>query len=75
MIRTPLISMQFRKWIVPNSLIFFFPHEKFGDCSDEPDVTWRLENRGTSEIKETPQRVISDLCLLLVEVWNEIGTG
>ena len=59
-IRTPLISMQLRKWLILNSL-FFFPLEKFGDCSDEPAITRRQESGGISEIKETPQRVISDL--------------
>ena len=52
--------MQLRKWLIPNSL-FFFPHEKFGDCSDKPAIAWRQESGGVSEIKETPQRVINDL--------------
>lgn len=58
-IRTPLISMQLRKWLILNSL--FFPHEKFADCSDEPDITRRQESRGKSGIKEAPRRVINEL--------------
>jgi hypothetical protein len=52
----------------------FFPHEKFGDCSNEPAITWRQERGGISEIKK-PCRELSVVCLLLLRAWDKIRKG
>lgn len=75
MIRAPLISMQLGKWIIPNCLIFSF-HMRSLEIAQ-----MSLMFLGGRKIEEhlkskKPHRELSSvICLLLLEVWNEIRTG